>query len=138
MVCATLGIRASAVPVLVSALENISAAYHYSTNNPYAKVDPDGREAVSFEAVLGFGLGVTIGYNRSTSESVITVNAGAGLTGDLELDPRAGENDRAPPADSTRPAAAGAWGHQLHEFYLRRYRRGRRRIRHRADVHADG
>lgn len=81
--------------------------YTYVDNNPYSKVDPDGRFALSFEAVLGFGGGVTIGYNRSTTELAITVNAGAGVSGGAQLDPRSGENGRASPADSTAPATAG-------------------------------
>lgn len=81
--------------------------YTYVGNSPYGKVDPDGREALSFEAVLGFGIGVAIGYNRSTSELAVTVNAGAGVSGGAQVDPRSGENGRASSADATKPAAAG-------------------------------
>lgn len=81
--------------------------YTYVDNNPYAKIDPDGRESFSLEAVLGFGLGITIGYNRSTTELAITVNAGAGVSGGAQIDPRRDENGRAPLADNTAPATAG-------------------------------
>lgn len=66
--------------------------YTYLDNNPHAKIDPDGRAAVSFEAVLGFGGGITIGYDSSTTELAITVSAGAGVSGGAQIDPRPGEN----------------------------------------------
>lgn len=79
--------------------------FAYAKNSPFNTVDPDGRESISFEAMLGFGGGLTVGY--SNGELALTMNLGAGLGGGIQIDPRASENGRMSP---TVPAAKPALG----------------------------
>lgn len=78
-------------PVLTSTSNGSSFnRYIYANNNPYRYIDPDGRESASLQACLGFCLGGTVGYNRTSGEFAFTLDIGAGgLGGGLTVDPSA-------------------------------------------------
>ena len=76
--------------------------YWYADNNPYTKIDPDGRSAISAEVCVGKCLGLTIGYSFKSGELAVTGNYGSGIGGGVSIDLRPGENGRANAGDTSQ------------------------------------